>query len=251
MSNLSGIGFDVKNQEDFEFVISKAYEKATGIETDLGIYAVYTDNTGAQLWIQLNKNDEIIGVNPHYSGKSNRTVCLTGYVDRPESELDGAFHAWAEPTKENKPDSGIYPFVFDVPDFKTLPQIPFPRNQKIQLTAFAHEISYFESEDAYENSPGDEPKFAVQSFIPSGLFSPDGSETPTTPQSYCIFTGVVQEVKKFTNELTSQDFYWMLVNTLGGQVDVVADIDFFSEQPVIKSVIQGQFWLSGRLLDMQ
>ena len=61
--------------------------------------------------MQFNKKNELLGANPHFKGISKRTVCLTNTVERSESELDSAFHCWADPSEENKPDSGAYPFV--------------------------------------------------------------------------------------------------------------------------------------------
>jgi hypothetical protein len=49
--------------------------------------------------------------------------------------------------------------------------------------------------------------------------------------------------------MTGEEFYWMLVDTLGGEVDVVASTDLCESLPNPLSIIQGQFWLSGRILD--
>jgi hypothetical protein len=49
--------------------------------------------------------------------------------------------------------------------------------------------------------------------------------------------------------LTGEYFYSFLVDTLGGEVDVVAGTEFFENEPVRNGVVQGQFWLSGQLLN--
>jgi len=36
---------------------------------------------------------------------------------------------------------------------------------------------------------------------------------------------------------------------LGGEVDVVADIRYFEKEPVVNGILQGQFWLSGQLIN--
>ena len=72
--------------------------------------------------MQFNKKNEPLGANPHFR-ISKRTVCLTNTVERSESELDGAFIVKADHRKKNKPDSGAYPFVFDLPDFKTIDRL--------------------------------------------------------------------------------------------------------------------------------
>lgn len=249
MSNLSNIGFSVSTQEEFYNLLTKARKAASQKKTNEGVYAVYTDNSGAELYIQFNAQNKFIGANPHFNGKSKRTVCLTNTVDRPESALDGAFYCWAAPSKVNNPESGIYPFVFDSPDFKTIGIIEFPSDFEIQLAAFAHELHVFDNEKEYENSQTTEMKFATQSFIPSGLFSPGEEKDPDPPQARGIFSGTIMEYERRRNHLTGEAFYWLLVDTLGGEADVVADLRFFEKEPQVGGVVKGHFWLSGRLIN--
>ena len=64
-----------------------------------------------------------------------------------------------------------------------------------------------------------------------------------------FFTGIIKQYGRKRNGLTNEEFYWLLVDTLGGEVDVVADIRYFEKAPVINGIIQGQFWLSGQLIE--
>jgi hypothetical protein len=249
MSNLSNIGFNVTSQEGFQELLSTIYQVSLPLQTKEGIYNIYTDGSGAQMYIQFNTKNECIGANPHYVGKSKRTVCLTDAFERPESELDGAFHCWAAPSEVNNPTSGAYPFVFDSPEFKTIGTIDFPQNADIQLAGFAHELSVYSSENEFAEHQTGEVKWATQSFIPSGLFYSDEGKEPEVPQATGILTGTIKEFERKKNELTGEAFYWLLVDTLGGEIDVVADLRFFDREPQRGGVIQGVFWLSGRLLN--
>lgn len=147
--------------------------------------------------------------------------------------------------------SGHYPFVFDVPDFRTNGKIEFPQIVDVQLTAFASDgFGIFESEEKYLESLGSDVKFAAKSFIPSGLFSPDEKMTPIEPpRPFGIFTGEIKEFELKTNGLSGENFYWFLVETFGGEVDVVADVKLVGHEPQTGGIINGQFWLSGRLTD--
>lgn len=246
MSNFSNVGFNVATEEELYEVFRKAYPKSKQVNTAQGDYLIYTDGSGAQLFIQSNSRGEIAGVNPHFSGKSRRKVCLTNAIERPESELDGAFHAWADPVNPDDPDTGIYPFVFDVPDFRTIGDIKLPQTVDIQLTAFAQDILFFENEDAYNNY-STELKFASKSFVPSGLFFSEERKTPGAPEATAMFTGSILHFEKKENELTGDQFYWFFTDTLGGLIDVVADARLVEETPVVNGILQGQFWLSGQL----
>ncbi|QJB35066.1 hypothetical protein HF329_28670 [Chitinophaga oryzae] len=249
MSNFSDIGFDINTEEEFQDLLEKTYHESTLIRVNDGTYAVYADESGAELWIQLNNANECIGANPHYKGSSRRKVCLTATVERPERPLDGGFYAWAEPAAQQQPESGLYPFVFDVPDFKTLEPLSFPADVEIQLTAFAQDVQLYENEAAFDAAQTKEPKFAVQSFIPSGLFSASEEGEPDMPEAFGFFTGTIKRAEGRKNALTGQIFYVLLVDTLGGEIDVVADAGFFEKAPLVNEIIQVECWLSGQLIN--
>jgi len=249
MSNLSDIGFPVQSEQDVNVLITETINYVESIKCPQGFYLRFADASGAEIYLQGNNEQELIGFNPHFAGKSRRKVGLTKAIERDSSELDGGFHAWANPIK-NEPESGDYPFVFDVPDFRMIENLQFPQTCEIQLTAFAsNDFKIYESKKDYFNAQDSEPKFASKSFIPSGLFTPDDNTTAIEPpRPVGIFAGEVKEFELKTNELSNEKFYWFLVNTLGGEVDVVADVKLISIEPQIGGIVNGQFWLSGRII---
>lgn len=250
MSNLSDIGFPVKGEEDINEMIQNVARYVVEVPCLNGFYYRFTDDSGAEVYLQTNQGQEIIGFNPHFAGKSKRKVSLTNAIERDSSELDGGFHAWANPSEENNPESGEYPFVFDVPDYRTIGKIKFPQDFDVQLTAFAsNEFKIYETEQDYLDSQDSELKLASKSFVPSGLFPPDDSALQTAPRPFGIFTGEIKEYELKTNVLRKEQFYWFLVETLGGEVDVVADTKLIETEPKIGGILSGSFWLSGKLID--
>jgi hypothetical protein len=247
MSDLSNIGFNIDTEDEFATLIEKSFETASQIEVPWGFYIHFIDSSGAELWTQLNLDGEFIGFHPHFHGMSRRVVAITREIEGEDSELDGMFHAWANPTELTEPESGDYPFVFNVPDMKVLDEMDYPQNVEIQLTAFASDLEFYPNEDDYYGSQDEELQFAIESFMPIGLFDED--ENGEAPKPFAVFSGVVQQSEVRTNEMTGEEFYWMLVDTLGGEVDVVASTDLCESLPNPLSIIQGQFWLSGRILD--
>ncbi len=245
MSNLSDIGFPVQNEQDVNVLITETIRYVESIKCPQGFYLRFADASGAEIYLQGNNQQEIIGFNPHFDGKSRRKVNLTKAIERDSSELDGGFHAWANPSG----DSGDYPFVFDVPDFRIVPNYQLPQVREIQLTAFAsNDFKIFADEESYKNKQEGEPKFASKSFVPSGLFLPDDSATPIEPpRPIGIFSGEIKAFDLKTNELSGEKFYWFLVETLGGETDVVADVKLISGEPNIGGIVSGQFWLSGKI----
>jgi hypothetical protein len=251
MSNLSDIGFPTPDEQAVNEMIMHVIEVTKPTETSRGFYLVYTDSSGAQIYLQGNFNQELIGFNPHFAGKSRRTVSLTQAVERDSSELDGGFHAWANPPQDSD-EAGDYPFVFDVPDFRTVEIVEFPQVAEIQLTAFAsNDFKVFETEDDYQNSQESDLKYASKMFVPSGLLAfdeKDGSIDLNLVRPVGKFAGEIREFELKTNELSGEKFYWLLVETLGGEVDVVVDPKYVPDEPKIGGIVSGQFWLSGRMV---
>jgi hypothetical protein len=246
-SHLSSIGMPVKSQEDFRNLVERIADSCASIDLPHGRYLHWASKSGAELWLQVDANNDFVGMTPHFSGESVVRVGLTQAIARPdETGFDGGFQGWAAPASA-APESGCYPFVFDAPDFRIHDHLQLPARWDVQIAAFAHEIKLFHSSEAYAASQTSEIKFASQSFIPSGLFLPDGAITEP-PEARAIFTGHIRRTECRTNDLTSHPFWWALVETLGGVFDVVIDSELAEHPPVWGGVLSGAFWLSGRLI---
>jgi hypothetical protein len=247
-SHLASIGFPVRSEAEAYALVSKAAEHGRIVQTAKGDYVAWTDTTGAELWVQRDTSGGLIGFAPHFFGKTGRRVGLQARITRPASTaLDGAFYGWANPQDESS-ESGDYPFVFDAPDYRSHDKLRLPARAQVQLTAFAHELSAHSSEEQYYASQKGL-AYAAEAFVPSGLFSaqPD-AEAP--PQALAIFAGRVLQFEHMMNAITGTPFAWMQVNTLGGEVDVVADPSIIQGQVVLAGVVFGSFWLSGRIVGL-
>jgi hypothetical protein len=246
-SHLSSIGLPVDSEDDFFDLAQRASESSEVLEVHAGRYLRWSSPSGAELWLQVDEEDSLIGMNPHFAGASRLRVGLTGRLTRAgATALDGAFHGWASPPGD-EPEQGAYPFVFDAPDFLLHSDVEIPSVVEVQVAAFAHEVQAHLTEEEHGKSQEAEMRFAAQSFIPSGLFSPEG-EAPGEPESLAIFSGLVLRAEVRTNELSGKPFYWALVDSYGGAYDVVIDPELLPEPPVVGGVLNGSFWLSGRLL---
>lgn len=253
MSNLSNIGFGIQNRDDLNEIIHRAIGLGhiTKAVPDEGICVVYTDKSGAELWLTLNEDSELIGFNPHFKGQSKQTVCLTAIIYPPQSPTNEVlYHAWADPAEANKPETGSYPFAFNAADFNSnavINQLNLPQNVQVQLAAFAQQLNYYPTKQDFDSSQDTSVALDSRLFIPIGLLAGKDAEI-TNLQPLGMIIGIVKEWQKLQNDLTQQSFYWLLIDTYGGTVDMLADTTLLPNDPQIDSIIQAQCWLSGQII---
>lgn len=242
-SHLSTIGFDVADQNALLDLVNRLAPDAVAHATARGTYLQWSDTSGAELWMQIDASGALIGLQPHFRGDAQLLVRITDRVEsNSDVSMDGAFHAWADPGPAED-DGGAYPFVFEAPDFGLHDGLVLPRVATAQVAAFALQVEVYASPEAFDAAPSDGPRFASQSFIPSSLFADGGGGA----EAY--FAGHVRHASLRVNAVTGRSFHACVVATLGGDYDVVIDPELVSRAPVAGSVVQGTFWLSGRVED--
>lgn len=246
-SQFSAIGFHVASGEDLAALASRVAERADTIDAADGQYLKWAPPSGEQLWLQVRRNGDALGMNPHFAGRSTVRATLDARVTRPShTPLDGTFLAWANPPADGSP-GGTYPFAFDCPDAATLATLTLPAPVTLQVAAFAQQLTVHATEAAYvRDQQAQGLSFESRTFIPSGIISPAG-EPVVPPESHALFTGHVIDASERQNSVTGEPFWWALVDTIGGTFDVVIDPDLIREPVVPGNVIAGWFWLSGRL----
>lgn len=245
MSNLSDIGFPVQSEQDVNVLITETIKYVESIRCPRGFYLRFADASGAEIYLQGNIEQELIGFNPHFDGKSRRNVSLIKAIERDSSELDGGFQAWANPSDK----TGDYQFVFDVPDFRLNDGIDLPNIREIQLTAFAsNDFEIFSNEAAFYYGQDAETQMSAMSFFSSGLYlTKDSSIEVEAARPIAIISGEIKEFELKINDLSKETFYWFLIETSGGEIDVVADVKLVPNEPKIGGIVSGQFWLSGKV----
>ena len=246
-SQFSAIGFAVSSGEDLAALATSVTDRAETIDAADGQYLKWAPPSGEQLWLQVKRSGDALGMNPHFGGKSAVPIAIEARVTRKtHTALDGTFLAWANPPK-GAMTGGDYPFAFDCPDAATLANLELPLRAIAQVAAFAQQVTVYASEIAYETARTAQGLiFTSRSFIPSGLISP-GGDPIDPPEPHALFVGHVLEAEARHNAVTGNAFWWALVDTLGGTYDVVIDPELLPEPPRAGNVLSGWFWLSGRL----
>jgi len=112
-THFSSIGMSVSSEEEMLEMAQKASETATDIKCKKGYYLQWASREGAELWLQISKRQELVGLAPFFCGKGRMNVSVTAELgNKNNTPFEGAFHGWADP-QDDDPESGSYPFVFD------------------------------------------------------------------------------------------------------------------------------------------
>lgn len=276
--HFSLIGFEARSAEELAALIGGLpEERAESRECRPGYYYRWYTDVGSELWIHMQKamredgenadapskeTLSIVGVTPFFSGEGAMPIRAIAIKRRPlDNAFEGAIFAEVEPGEELHECTTVA--LFDVVDFACLANRVAPFLADAQITAFAHDIAVFKDAAAFaEAQANEEVRFAPKSFFASGLFMPVGEDDgqpvfhdPDAPgfnaPSRAFLSGVVQRSQIRTNPVTGQAFCWALVETLGGTIDIVAhpsQIGGYEGALSPGMIVQGEFWLCGRIL---
>ena len=61
-----------------------------------------------------------------------------------------------------------------------------------------------------------------------------------------MFAGTIKNVQFIENSYTHTKFYWMVVETLSGHLDIVCASGAFKRKPEIGNIVDGSFYLTGK-----
>ena len=244
-SHLSTIGIPLESEQAFYQLIDEAAQQAKEIPCSAGQVLKWSSPDGAELWLYVDTNQDLVGVTPSFCARSRFKVNITQEVSPPPgSRFEGLLYAWANP-QNDEPESGDYPFVFEFVNKALREQLTLPLVCEIELSAFAHELNVFDSEAAFHEAQKESATpMAAESFIPSGLFGDENA----APEAYGVFTGTVLAHDILTNGLTGTNYGWASVKTLGGTIDVLFDPVLLDKPITTGGILSGSFWLNGKVL---
>ncbi|MEM7035792.1 MAG: hypothetical protein AAF570_02360 [Bacteroidota bacterium] len=238
MSNLSDIGFQVSGIDDFRALAEMVYYKGTGFRAGESFYVRYHDASGAELWLQIDAHKKVVGMNPHFAGSLRRSVQVTDAISRSESPMDGAFAGRFPFQTPGSSDVQWKEFIFDMPDAYLLPSLRLPATVDLELSGFASQIECYPTAEV--------PSLGNEAYAFDGsTFSMVTDKGPN--EAHASISGIVRAQDTRENRQSGRSFYWMKVETLGGELDLVADPAICNQPPVIGGVVAGTFWLSGRV----
>jgi hypothetical protein len=244
-SHFSCVGFPIEAPDQLEPLAQLAAESGQVFRAGDGAYVRWQAGAGVELWLQCDAEQTVIGVTPHFAGEARLRAGLVEAISRPgESPLDGGFSAIAGP----KPDQvdGDTPFCFDAPDALRYHDLQLPTLVELQLAGFAHQWVGYASEGAYRQA---QPEFRLSIGRFDELAAPEGAPANAPREAFARLTGVVRAAMGLKNPFSGHGFLWARLAIPGGEIDVVCDPELAMGVEVVPgSVLDGIFWLSGRVV---
>ena len=247
--HFDSIGFPTDDESELAPFIERALREGDQLEVIGadpgwgGRYVSWSPGTNVQLWVCVNEQGEVTGVDPHYAGRGRAHITLERSYDYDTAPPTGGVFAWVALGSEEETKAG-----FDLPAFARFYDMAcdYDGNALVQPTAFTHGAETFENVEAYYDyqrrlhAEDQNLAFAAYSFLPIGLFDTDGSIPPATAR----LSGIVLEAERLINPATGRGFHHALVKTVGMTIDVVADDEQLTGTPEPGNVLAGSFWLS-------
>lgn len=247
MSRFSCLGFELKTEDDVTKLIQEVLKQGSAVKNKYSEYAFWKQNSGAAMFVPFDQ-EGVLDCHPHFIGKGRMPIQLEHVVEYPQISLERKIVAWSNPEEGTENQKGLYMLCFDLPEYGPTIQYPdTPRDTIVQLAAFADECVCFATESEFQENQSTELKLASEAFIPVGLFVEEGGD----PGPHAIFTGKILEVEECINSWTDEPFYHLLVQTVGGTLDVVVAPPLLIGTPTVGGYVQVTCWLSGLLLEEQ
>lgn len=242
MRSLANIGFDVHSLEEFQALAEMTYRHGKAYRAGRNQYYCYQDASGAELWVQMDEEDEIAGMNCHFHSHNAVDVMVLharAYEERP---LDGTLEARAVYLGAGLPSPVEPPvFAFDLPDAHLVPKIMLPAQGQVQLVGFAREVHVYENVEDFRKAHPGRPLEGLRAI------EEDSPHKASDPSSLVRLDGIVVQAAHKRNAHTGQGFYWMELRTPLGKVDVVAASRTLPFLPQQGQVMDGEVRLSGRV----
>jgi hypothetical protein len=236
MSNLSDIGFPVAGEQDVNEILMSALKRVSELHCPpFGSYYRHADPSGAELFIQGNADQELVGFNPAFGNGCEARLLLLRSIERDTSVLDGGFVC--------RPASGGPVIVFDAPDFRRYKGLSFPLEKDAELTAFAS------ADFAVKRAQGGLENGAVTGIEPLSKVAAETDTTGIPPQAHVNISASVKGAEIRSNELTGAAFAVISADAGPFPIRIVADPKLFDGLPGVGDLVTGSFWLSGKLVE--
>ena len=236
------LGFPVHDVDTFSLVASHALQEGSKIPFDSGVLTCWELGEGLELWVESDDQGNLMALRPSFLGQSELEV---EFKERFSPEICSYYGIIQEKD-----------IIFELADYPRQGSLSLPSQQKIRLSALSHGLKVFKNQEEYRASPLRKPPQAADTspegyyFVCPELFE-KADQFVSEPSAVCCFSGSVLDSELRVNSAFSTSYHWIFVETLLGELDVLAEASAFPEPLEEGQYIDGVFWLSGRLIESE
>ncbi|MDT7043088.1 hypothetical protein [Candidatus Nitronereus thalassa] len=246
-SHFTSIGFPAETVEDIEALAVEVIDATITFNCPKGRYLRWAGGEGAELWLQMDEDYNLIGVTPFFQKKSVMNVGVTRQFRREgDTMLEGAIRGWVNP-KHSNPQVGTFELVCEIVDIGRYPHLEVPFISPLRLSAFAYNVDAFSSFESFQASEVGQGKPNPEMFTPTGVRKP-GEGVSLLPESSAEISGHVVETALLRNPHSQQKYQWILVRTDGGLVDMVCDPAIVTDPITEGGIVSAYCWLCAQIL---
>src|SRR5581483_2999212 len=165
------IGFNVRQSVDFIRLMQEATAEGETLNARHGYYVRWSPGAGAELWVLVNTEREVIGCLPHFAGGATMPVRVHRLLPERGRPLQGKLDGWAGPDGDDA-TSGRFSLLVDLPDFDLVRRrLRPPVAVDLQIAAFANDLSCYRNTHEFCELKKQDPHLAVEAFLPTGMFA--------------------------------------------------------------------------------
>jgi hypothetical protein len=238
-------------------VASIARSKGRIVASAKGEYRTWISPNGAEIWLHYPKReqaeakpfdpiDDLQGMTVFQRGAS-AVVMRIQHTMSWENPLDGVCIADLPALRGNA--RGM-PFVFEQVGFGLDPA-PCPFTARVQLCGLGHRVwAYATEADLLRALPSNRliSRGAIAAMEPDEV-DDVGLIYRTKPGALWLVTGVILKSIKLRNALAGGDYYWLLVETDRGDIDIVVNPNEIDGDISTGHTVQAVVSMVGRVLD--
>lgn len=239
-TRLHALGFPSEwTPEMLKRIEALAASKSKLVGAARGNYRVWRSQQGAELWFhypqrptrerpatdkpQAAVDARPVAVTPFHRGLSSCTIKIGRYLSLDRvNPLEGSCMAWLPPPAAGGQDQVV---VLELAPYGLQPLRTPPYTTTAQIVCFAHAVWAFSDVKTYSHETPSNRRIAAGSVSP--ITEADVPEVKLSykqsPVTLALATGSVRRAIRHINPETREPYYWLLVETKRGAIDVIAN----------------------------
>ncbi len=241
-SHFSDIGFKFNDEtfyDDFIKVIDDNIHKSAQevIVGDKGYLVVYIDRD-IEFWLPIGENKTLDPSNfeIHYNTHRWEIAKNPNWVEKVSNDMQGLCNLW-----QGKEETFV--MNVNIPNAIMSPEFKEELVYKCQMACFVESIVFYSTPEDFKRVYE---QISEESFIPTGMFSPEEKED-FQESAHAWLNGRVESFELKTNTYTNNKFYLIRITCFGEKFDLLVGEEEVKSPIKIGDIVSANVWISGKV----